>query len=56
MSTPCTVSFIFNPFKEIFLVIFNMEFPKQLQVFLFERLHGVMFLLVLNVSHHRIDL
>ena len=56
MSTLCRVSFVLNPCKKIFRVEFNIEFLQHFKVFLFERLLGVVILLILDILYNRIDL
>jgi len=45
-----------DPFERIFLIEFNIEFLQQTEIFIPERLPGVMGVLIQDVSRHCIDL
>jgi len=40
---------IFNPIKQVFVIMFNIEFLQHLKIFLLERSLGMMFLLIADV-------
>jgi len=42
----------FDPIKQVFVVIFNIESLKHLKIFLLEGPPGVVLLLVLNIRDH----